>query len=49
MHTNKSCIMKETLGWRKGGSCHVTMGAYDVAEVCELIRIYILFLNKKKV
>ena len=33
---------------KEGGSFDVTMGAYDGAEVCELIGIYMLYLIGKK-
>ena len=33
---------------KEGGSFDVTMGAYDGAEVCELIGIYMLYLIEKK-
>ena len=33
---------------KEGGSFYVTIGAYDGAQVCELIGIYMLYLIRKK-
>ena len=48
--TQKSVLYNDGEPWTKkeGGSFDVTMGAYDGAEVCELIGIYILYLIGKK-
>ena len=49
-HSRKSLLFSNNEAWRKKQteSCfNVTMGSFDVAEVCELIGIYILcFLAK---
>ena len=45
----KSVLYNDGEFWMKkeGGSFDVIMGAYDGAEVCELIGIYILYLIGK--
>ena len=51
-HARKSVLYNNGEPWvkKEGGSFDVTMGAYDGAEVCELIDIYMLYIfNKKKV
>ena len=49
-HARKSVLYNDGEPWvkKKGGSFDVTMGAYDGAEVCELIGIYMLYLIGKK-
>ena len=49
-HPRKSVLYNdgEPLVKKEGGSFDVTMGAYDGAEVCELIGIYMLYLIGKK-
>ena len=49
-HAQKSVLYNDGEPWMKkeGGSFDVTMGAYDGAEVCELIGIYMLYLIGKK-
>ena len=46
----KSVLRNDGESWEKkeGGTSDVTMGAYDGAEVCELIAIYTLYLTGKK-
>ena len=46
----KSVLRNDGESWEKkeGGTSDVTMGAYDGAEVCELIAIYMLYLTGKK-
>ena len=49
-HEQKSVLYNNGEPWvkKEGGSFDVTMGAYDGAEVCELIGIYMLYLIGKK-
>ena len=49
-HARKSVLYNNGEPWvkKEGGSFDVTMGAYDGAEVCELIGIYMLYLIGKK-
>ena len=49
-HARKSVLYnnREPSVKKEGGSFDVTMGAYDGAEVCELIGIYMLYLIGKK-
>ena len=49
-HSRKSVLYNNGKSWvkKEGGSFDVTMGAYDRAEVCELIGIYMLYLIGKK-
>ena len=49
-HARKSVLYKngEPWGKKEGGSFDVTMGAYDRAEVCERIGIYMPYLIEKK-
>ena len=49
-HARKSVSYNEGEPWvnKKGGSFDVTMGAYDGAEVCELIGVYMLYLIGKR-
>ena len=49
-HAQKIVLYNNGESWLKkeGGSFDVTMGAYDGAEVCELIGIYMLYLIGKK-
>ena len=49
-HARKSVLYNDGEPWvkKKGGSFDVTMGAYDGAEVCQLIGIYMLYLIGKK-
>ena len=49
-HARKSVLYNNGEPWvkKEGGSFDVTMGAYDGAEVCELIGIYMLHLIGKK-
>ena len=49
-HARKSILYNNGEPWLKkeGVSFDVTMGAYDGAEVCELIGIYMLYLIGKK-
>ena len=49
-HARKSVLYNDGEPWvkKEGGSFGVTMGAYDGAEVCELIAIYMLYLIGKK-
>ena len=45
-HVWKSVLYNDEESWvkKEGGSFDVTMGAYDGAEVCERIAIYMLYL-----
>ena len=49
-HAQKSVLYNDGEPWMKkeGGSFDVTMRAYDGAEVCELIGIYMLYLIGKQ-
>ena len=49
-HARKSVLYNNGEPWvkKEGGSFDATMGAYDGAEVCELIGIYMLYLIGKK-
>ena len=49
-HARKSVLYNNGEPWvkKEGGTIDVTMGAYDGAEVCELIAIYMLYLIGKK-
>ena len=49
-HARKSVLYNDGEPWvkKEGGSFDVTMLAYDGAEVCELIGIYMLYLIGKK-
>ena len=49
-YARKSVLYNDGEPWvkKKGGSFDVTMGAYDGAEVCQLIGIYMLYLIGKK-
>ena len=49
-HARKSVLYNDAEPWvkKEGGSFDVTMGAYDGAEVCELIGIYMSYLIGKK-
>ena len=49
-HARKLVLNNDTEPWvkKEGGSFDLTMGAYDRAEVCELIDIYMLCLIGKK-
>ena len=49
-HARKSVLYNDGEPWvkKEGGSFDVNMGAYDGAEVCELIGIYMLYLIGKK-
>ena len=49
-HARKSVLYNDGEPWvkKEGGSFDVPMGAYDGAEVCELIGIYMLYLIGKK-
>ena len=49
-HARKSVLYNNGEPWvkKEGGSFDVTMGAYDGAEVCERIGIYMLYLKGKK-
>ena len=48
-HVQKSVLHNDGETWvkKEGGSFDVTMEAYDGAEVCELIQIYVIFNRKK--
>ena len=50
LHTRKSILYNDGEPWltKEGGSFDLTMGAYDGAEVYELIGIYMLYLIGKK-
>jgi hypothetical protein len=50
MHARKSLLYKDGDPWMKkeGSIFDVTMGAYDGAEVCELVGIYLLSLLSSK-
>ena len=50
MHARKSLLFNEEHVWikRDGGLFDVTMGAYDGAEVCELVGTYLLNLIAQK-
>ena len=50
MHARKSLLFNEEQVWikRNGGLFDVTMGAYDGAEVCELVGTYLLNLIGQK-
>ena len=49
-HARKSVLYNDGEAWvkKEGGSFDVAVGAYDGAEVCELIGIYMLYLIGKK-
>ena len=49
-HTRKSLLYKQGEPWikKQSNNFDVTMGSYDRAEVCELIRIFILSLIGNK-
>ena len=49
-HARKSLLFDSSHTWikRDGGLFDVTMGAFDGAEVCELVGTYLLFLISKK-
>ena len=49
-HARKLVLYNDGEAWveKKGDSFDVIMGAYDRAEVCELIGIYVLKLTGKK-
>ena len=49
-HARKSLLFDSSHTWIKtdGGLFDVTMGAFDGAEVCELVGTYLLFLISKK-
>ena len=49
-HERKSVLYNDGEPWvkKEGGSFDVTMGAYNGAEVCELIGIYMLYIIGKK-
>ena len=49
-HARKLVLYNNGEPWvkKEGGSFDITMGAYDRAEVCELIGIYAIF-NRKKI
>ena len=49
-YAQKSVLYNDGEPWvkKEGGCFDVTMGAYDGAEVCELIGIYMLYLIGKK-
>ena len=49
-HARKSVLYNDRDPWvkKEGGSFDITMGAYDGAEVCELIGILMLYLIGKK-
>ena len=49
-HARKLVLNNDREPWvkKEGGSFDLTMGAYDGAEVCELIDIYMLYLIGKK-
>ena len=44
LSTKKNLLYSEGVPWVKkgGGSCDITMGSYDGAEVCDLIGLYSL-------
>ena len=42
MHTKESLLYEDRNIWCKKNSFDVTMGRYDGAEACELIRLYML-------
>ena len=50
LHARKSLLFNEDHAWIKknGGLFDVTMGAYDGAEVCELVGIYMLSLISER-
>ena len=49
LHARKSVLYNDREPWvKEGGSFDVTAAAYDGAEVCELIGIYMLHLIGKK-
>ena len=49
-HVRKSVLYNNGEPWvkKEGGSFDVTMGAYDRAEMCELIGVCMLYLIRKK-
>ena len=49
-HARKSVLYNDGEPWvkKEGSDFDVTMGAYDGAEVCKLIGIYMLYLIRKK-
>ena len=49
-HAQKSVLYNDGQPWvkKEGSNFDVTMGAYDGAEVCELIGSYMLYLIRKK-
>ena len=49
-HARKSVLHNEGEPWvkKEGSSFDVTMGAYNGAEVCKLIVIYMLYLIGRK-
>ena len=49
-HARKSLLFNKEHTWikKKGGLFDVTMGAYDGAEICELVGIYLLFQITQK-
>ena len=51
MHARKSLLFNEDHVWikKKGGLFDVTMGAYDGAEICELVGTYMLSLVTEKI
>ena len=50
LHARKSLLFDKTHTWikKKGGLFDVTMGAYDGAEICELVGTYLLSLLAEK-
>ena len=50
MHARKSLLYSEGNPWikRESGLFDVTMGAYDGAEVCEIVGMYLLSLLSSK-
>ena len=49
-HARKPVLYNDGEAWvkKEGGSFDVTMGAYNEAEVCDFIGIYMLYLIEKK-
>ena len=49
-HARKSLLVDEKDTWmeKQSGLFDVTMGAYDGAEVCELVGTYMLYLKSEK-